>query len=78
MKSFKKIYKLDMLGKKCPIPVLKISKKYREISEGEIINVKVDDPKAENDVEELAKNINIKILKKKLYKDYLLITLKKI
>ena len=67
-----------MLGKKCPIPVLMISKKYREISKGEILDVLVEDPKAENDVEELAKNINIRILKKKLFKDYLLIKLKKI
>ena len=43
----------------------KVSKKIREINIGNILKVEVDDPKADNDFEELAKNINIKILKKK-------------
>ena len=47
-----------------PVPVLKLAKKIREINIGNILKVEVDDPKADNDFEELAKNINIKILKK--------------
>jgi len=58
------IYKLDLYGLKCPLPVLKISKKFKEIKKGDIIIVKTDDPKADQDLENLTKNIKIKILKK--------------
>ena len=42
----------------------KNSKKIREIKVGNVLKVDVDDPKADYDIEELAKNINIKILNK--------------
>ena len=61
-----KRYKLDLSGLKCPIPVLKISKKFKEIKKGDILIVSTDDPKAEKDIDELSKNINIRILNKKL------------
>ena len=60
----KKQVKLDLIGLKCPVPVLKIAKKIREIKVGNVLKVDVDDPKADYDIEELAKNINIKILNK--------------
>ena len=44
---------------------IKVGKKIREINKGNILKVEVDDPKADNDFEELARNINIKILQKK-------------
>ena len=44
-------------------PVLKLAK-IKEIKVGDVLEVKVDDPKADNDIEELVKNINIKILNK--------------
>ena len=59
----KKQVKLDLIGLKCPVPVLKLAKKIREINIGNILKVEVDDPKPDNDFEELAKNINIKIPK---------------
>ncbi len=71
-------HKLNLLGKKCPIPILKITKKYKEVFKGDIIHIKTDDPKAENDVEELAKNISIEILKKKKQKDYLFFEIQKL
>ena len=55
----KKINFLDLRGLKCPIPVLKIARKIKTISKGDTIEVNVDDPNAENDIEELTKNINI-------------------
>ena len=61
----KKQVKLDLVGLKCPVPVLKLAKKIREINKGNILKVEVDDPKVDNDFEELARNINIKILQKK-------------
>lgn len=68
---------LDLRGFKCPIPVLKIAKKIKTISKGDIIEVNVDDPNAENDIEELTKNINIEILKKKKSKNALFFKIKK-
>jgi len=60
----KKQVKLDLIGLKCPVPVLKIAKNLKKIKVGDLLIVDVDDPKAENDIEELVKNINIKILHK--------------
>ena len=59
-----KVYNLNLNGYKCPIPILKISKKFKEIKKGDIIEVKTDDPKAEKDINDLCDNIKIKILKK--------------
>jgi len=59
-----KYYDLDLMGLRCPIPVLKISKKFKEINKGDVVTVNVDDPKAENDIEELSKTIKIKLLEK--------------
>ena len=60
----KKTKLIDLMGLRCPLPVLKIAKKIKEIKKGDIIKVKVDDPKAENDINELKKQIKIKIKKK--------------
>ena len=43
--------------------VLKLAK-IKEIKVGDILEVDVDDPKADNDIEQLVKNINIKLLNK--------------
>ena len=73
----KKINFLDLRGLKCPIPVLKIARKIKTISKGDTIEVNVDDPNAENDIEELTKNINIEILKKEKSKNALFFKIKK-
>ncbi len=59
-----KTYKLNLYGMKCPLPVLKISKKYKNINKGDVIIVMTDDPKADQDVENLTKSVKIKVLKK--------------
>ena len=59
-----KTYKLNLYGMRCPLPILKISKKYKDINKGDVIIVMTDDPKADQDVENLTKNVKIKILKK--------------
>ena len=46
----KKVYFLNLKGYKCPIPVLKISKKFKEINKGDILEVNTDDPKADKDI----------------------------
>ena len=72
-----KLYKLNLRGKKCPIPILKISKKVKQIFTGDIIEVKTDDPKARYDIEQLTKEIKIKILRQTQKQKYLLTTLQK-
>ena len=73
----KNIKFIDLMGLRCPLPVLKIAKKIREIKRGDIIKVKVDDPKAEKDINELNQQINIKIIKKIKHNDFMLFEIKK-
>jgi len=71
-------YNLNLVGLKCPLPVLKISKKFKEIKIGDIINAKCDDPKSENDINNLCKSIRIKLIKKKSEKEFIYFKLMKI
>ena len=73
----KKLNLLNLMGLRCPLPVLKIAKKIKEIKKGDIIKVKVDDPKAENDINELKKQIKIKIIKKIKHNDFMLFEIEK-
>ena len=71
-------YDLNLIGLKCPIPILKISKKFKEIKIGDIINAKCDDPKSENDINNLCKSIRIKLIKKTIEKKSICFSLMKI
>ena len=73
----KKTKLIDLMGLRCPLPVLKIAKKIKEIKKGDIIKVKVDDPKAENDINELKKQIKIKIIKKIKHNNFMLFEIEK-
>ena len=73
----KKTKLIDLIGLRCPLPVLKIAKKIKEIKTGDIIKVKVDDPKAEKDISELNKQINIKIIKKIKNNEFMLFEIEK-
>ena len=73
----KKTRLIDLMGLRCPLPVLKIAKKIKEIKKGDVIKVKVDDPKAENDINELNKQIKIKIIKKIKHNDFILFEIEK-
>ena len=73
----KKTKLIDVMGLRCPLPVLKIAKKITEVRKGDIIKVKVDDPKAENDINELNKKINITIIKKIKHNDFMLFEIEK-
>ena len=73
----KKTKLINLMGLRCPLPVLKIAKKIKEIKKGDIIRVKVDDPKAENDINELKKQIKIKIKKKIKHNDFMLFEIEK-
>ena len=73
----KKKFNMDLQGLKCPLPVLKIAKKYKEIKVGDEMLVQVDDPKAENDINELNKQIKITIIKKIKHNDFMLFEIEK-
>tara|TARA_Y100000813_G_scaffold30480_1_gene19322 strand:- start:150 stop:380 length:231 start_codon:yes stop_codon:yes gene_type:complete len=73
----KKTKLIDLMGLRCPLPVLKIAKKIKEVRKGDIIKVKVDDPKAENDIDELNKQIKITIIKKVKHNDFMLFEIEK-
>lgn len=59
-----KIIKLDLLGLKCPLPVLKTAKKLKEINENDILMVRVDDESAEQDLRELCQTKKFLLLEK--------------
>ena len=71
-------YNLNLIGLKCPIPILKISKKFKEIKTEDIINAKCDDPKSEDDINNLCKSIRIKLIQKKNEKEFICFKLMKI
>ena len=73
----KKTNLINLMGLRCPLPVLKIAKKIKEINKGDVIKVKVDDPKAEKDINELNKQIKIKIKKKIRHNDFMLFEIEK-
>ena len=73
----KKTKLIDLMGLRCPLPVLKIAKKIKEVRKGDIIRVKVDDPKSENDINELNKQIKITIIKKIKHNDFMLFEIEK-
>jgi tRNA 2-thiouridine synthesizing protein A len=41
---------LDCLGQRCPLPVIALAKRIRDVGVGEIVRVLADDPAAANDI----------------------------
>jgi len=41
---------IDALGKKCPIPIIMLAERIREVSVGELVEVLADDPAAKTDL----------------------------
>jgi tRNA 2-thiouridine synthesizing protein A len=41
---------IDALGRKCPIPIIMLAERIREVPVGELISVLADDPAARTDV----------------------------
>ena len=54
---------LDTTGLLCPLPVLKLKKRIKNINKGEIIKIFTDDPTAELDIPHFCNETNNKILK---------------
>ena len=63
------IDELDTTGLLCPLPVLKLRKRIKNIKKGEVIKIFTDDPAAELDIPHFCKETSNKILKKKEEKD---------
>ena len=63
------IDELDTTGLLCPLPVLKLKKRIKNINKGEVIKIFTDDPAAELDIPHFCKETNNIILKKKQEKD---------
>ena len=60
---------LDTTGLLCPLPVLKLRKRIKNIKKGEVIKIFTDDPAAEIYIPYFCKETSNKILKKKEEKD---------
>ena len=58
----KKSVKIDLLGLKCPRPVLKANKLIKEHKKGEIIEILVDDIAAPNDFKIYCETKNYKLI----------------
>jgi tRNA 2-thiouridine synthesizing protein A len=41
---------LDCLGRRCPLPVIELAKRIREVAIGDVVRVLADDPAAANDI----------------------------
>ena len=65
----KRNIKIDLLGLKCPIPVLKANKIIKEYKKGDIIELLVDDIAAPNDFKVYCETKNYKLLSINKLKD---------
>ena len=65
----KRHIKIDLLGLKCPIPVLKANKIIKEYKKGDIIEFLVDDIAAPNDFKVYCETKNYKLLSINKLKD---------
>lgn len=74
----KKITKLNLLGLKCPLPILKTMKKLKEIPENQLLEIETDDPDAKQDFNELVKNNKIKLIDFKKTNKNLFFLIKKV
>ena len=41
---------LDCLGQRCPLPVIALAKRIRDVEIGDVVRVLADDPAAANDI----------------------------
>ena len=41
---------IDCLGRRCPLPVIELAKRIREVEIGDVVRVLADDPAAGNDI----------------------------
>ena len=69
-------YQIDLLGLKCPLPVLRANKKFKEFSNKTVIDILVDDPAAPEDFKIFCKTKKYTLISVKKNLKYTIITIK--
>ena len=69
-------HELDLIGLKCPLPVLRANKKLKEFSKNEVVNILVDDPSAPEDFRIFCKTKKYKLISSEKKTNYIIITIK--
>ena len=69
-------HELDLIGLKCPLPVLRANKKLKEFSKNEVVKILVDDPSAPEDFRILCKTKKYKLISSEKKTNYINITIK--
>ncbi|MDG2187925.1 MAG: sulfurtransferase TusA family protein [Hyphomicrobiales bacterium] len=64
-------YEIDLIGYKCPIPILKIKKKIESLSKGDHLFVKASDPMLKIDLPLFCMEENCKIISINDYEDFI-------
>ena len=69
-------HELDLIGLKCPLPVLRANKKLKEFSKNAVVNILVDDPSATEDFKILCNTKKYKLISSEKKINYIIITIK--
>lgn len=69
-------HELDLIGLKCPLPVLRANKKLKEFNKNEVVNILVDDPAAPEDFKILCKTKKYKLISSEKKTNYIILTIK--
>ena len=66
-------YEIDLVGYRCPIPILKIKKKIETLSKGDYLYVKASDPMIKVDLPLFCKDSKCRLISMKDEKDDIII-----
>ena len=66
-------YEIDLVGYRCPIPILKIKKEIETLSKGDYLHVKASDPMIRVDLPLFCKDSKCRLISMKDEKDDIII-----
>ena len=66
-------YEIDLVGYRCPIPILKIKKKIEALSKGDYLHVRASDPMIKVDLPLFCKDNKCRLISMKDVKDDIII-----
>ena len=66
-------YDIDLVGYRCPIPILKIKKKIETLSKGDYLHIKASDPMIKVDLPLFCKDSKCRLISMKDEKDDIII-----
>ena len=66
-------YEIDLVGYRCPIPILKIKKKIETLSKGDYLHIKASDPMIKVDLPLFCKDSKCRLISMKYEKDDIII-----